>query len=104
MPKGFLGYRSRSKSRSKNHYRNVMRLDRHRTIADEQPYWKERRQALLTDRREYLQAAALRDHRVEYDNVTSSLGKIPPGLVRREFELRQGILRDKMKTLGGLGP
>ena len=98
MPKGIEKYLRQNRKTK----RFGAMLDRHAVIRKEIPKWKERQEGNLLARREMLNSQALRDYRVQVQNIESELGRLPPGMVRREFMLRKGTLQEKIRHLGGL--
>ena len=97
MAKGFLGsklFKSKTKSNKK---RSAVHLDRTRRILKELPEIAEKRAYNVQARRDILEAQSMRDHKVELQNIESSLLKMPTEMQRAEMNLRKGVLQRRMR-------
>ena len=104
MAKGFLGgklfKRSASRARSDgkaSRRRSAVRLDRTRRILKELPELAEKRAYNVQARRDLLEAQSMRDHKVELQNIESSMLHLPPEMQRAEMNLRKGVLQRRMR-------
>ena len=91
MAKGFLGAKLFKRKASRR--RSAVHLDRTRRILKELPELAEKRQYNVQARRDLLEAQSMRDHRVELQNIESSLLHLPPEMQRAEMQLRKGVLQ-----------
>ena len=101
--KGFLGgkvfksSKARSASKSKSRKRSAVHLDRTRRILKELPEIAEKRAYNVQARRDLLEAQSMRDHKVELQNIESSLLKMPTEMQRAEMNLRKNVLQRRMR-------
>ena len=96
MAKGFLGGKLFKRKASRR--RSAVHLDRTRRILKELPELAEKRQYNVQARRDLLEAQSMRDHRVELQNIESSLLRMPPEMQRAEMELRKGVLQRRVRS------
>ena len=96
MAKGFLGGKL-FKSKSKSRKRSAVHLDRTRRILKELPELAEKRAYNVQARRDLLEAQSMRDHKVELQNIESSLLKMPTEMQRAEMNLRKNVLQRRMR-------
>ena len=96
MAKGFLGGKL-FKSKSKSRKRSAVHLDRTRRILKELPELAEKRTYNVQARRDLLEAQSMRDHKVELQNIESSMLHLPPEMQRAEMNLRKGVLQKRMR-------
>ena len=75
-----------------------MRLDRTRRILKELPELAEARQYNVQARRDLLEAQSMRDHKVELQNIESSLLHLPPEMLRAEMQHRRGVLQRRVRS------
>ena len=74
-----------------------MHLDRTRRILKELPELAEKRAYNVQARRDLLEAQSMRDHKVELQNIESSLLKMPTEMQRAEMNLRKNVLQRRMR-------
>ena len=95
MAKGFLGGKLFKRKASRR--RSAVHLDRTRRILKELPEIGEKRAYNVQARRDLLEAQSMRDHKVELQNIESSLLHLPPEMIRAEMNLRKGVLQKRMR-------
>ena len=96
MAKGFLGGKLFKRKASRR--RSAVHLDRTRRILKELPELAEKRVYAIQARRDLLEAQSMRDHRVELQNIESSLLRMPPDMIRAETALRKGVLQRRVRS------